>query len=147
MGNRYFEIILGLIVFFVSIVFIIYSFININYKSRSYVIYAVFDNSANLSKGSSVVINGIVVGKVISVMLNENFKVKIAMEIFENIKIPVNSVAKIESMGLLDGKNIVIYPNIDENKQYIGAEDVIYKTENYVYLEDKISKILFSLTN
>ena len=147
MGNRYFEIILGLIVFFVSIVFIIYSFININYKSRSYVIYAVFDNSANLSRGSSVVINGIVVGKVISVMLNENFKVKIAMEIFENIKIPVNSVAKIESMGLLDGKNIVIYPNIDENKQYIGAEDVIYKTENYVYLEDKISKILFSLTN
>jgi phospholipid/cholesterol/gamma-HCH transport system substrate-binding protein len=147
MQNRYFEIILGIVVLFVSVFFIVYSLLSIDYKNKSYVIYAVFDSSANLSKGSSVVINGIVVGKVLSVSLNENFKVNIAMEIFENIKIPINSIAKIESMGLLDGKSIVIYPNVDDSKKYMVKNDIIYKTENYVYLEDKISKILFSLTN
>jgi hypothetical protein len=50
-------------------------------------------------------------------------------------------------MGLLDGKSIVIYPNVDDSKKYMVKNDIIYKTENYVYLEDKISKILFSLTN
>lgn len=146
MQNRYFEIILGIFVLAISVSFIVYSLFSINYKTKSYMIHAIFDNSANLSRGSSVLINGIVVGKVVSVILNENFKVKISMEIFDNVKIPINTIAKIESMGVLDGKNIVLYPNLDSSL-YLEPNGTIYKTENYVYLEDKISKILFSLTN
>lgn len=74
----------------------------------SMVLYSHFQKVDGLSSGNYVYINGVKVGSVKNIELEENDSVRVAMNFNTGIDIPEGSVAYLESSGLLDEKIILI---------------------------------------
>ncbi|TVQ01382.1 MAG: MCE family protein [Balneolaceae bacterium] len=69
---------------------------------------AVFERADGLSNGSLVYIKGVRVGSVSRIQLREDARVGIQMRIDSDIPIPRNSTANLTSLGIVEGKSIVI---------------------------------------
>ncbi len=69
---------------------------------------AVFDRADGISNGSLVYIKGVRVGSVNRIQLTEDATVRIQMRIDSEIPIPQNSTANLTSLGIVEGKSIVI---------------------------------------
>lgn len=67
-----------------------------------------FDKVDGLSAGSYIYINGVKVGSVKRIDLVESDSVRVTMGFNLGIEIPRNSVARLESSGLLDDKAIIL---------------------------------------
>ncbi|MDM1059794.1 MlaD family protein [Myroides odoratimimus] len=97
--------------------------------------YVEYDNVEGLTTSSTVTINGLVVGKVSKIDLdNTSGKLKVELLMTQKINISKNSVAKIYSPGLLEGKGIMIDPlfgdtNFAESGQTLKGEVVLDMTE------------------
>lgn len=97
--------------------------------------YVEYDNVEGLTTSSTVTINGLVVGKVSKIDLdNTSGKLKVELLMTQKINISKNSVAKIYSPGLLGGKGIMIDPlfgdtNFAESGQTLKGEVVLDMTE------------------
>ncbi|TVQ66092.1 MAG: MCE family protein [Balneolaceae bacterium] len=78
------------------------------------IITAEFDRADGLSGGSLVYIRGVRVGSVRNLALNQAGRVDVYMRIDSEIPIPDNSVARLTSLGLVEGKSIVIEPGNSE---------------------------------
>ncbi|MEC4051985.1 MlaD family protein [Myroides odoratimimus] len=97
--------------------------------------YVEYDNVEGLTTSSTVTINGLVVGKVSKIDLdNTSGKLKVELLMTQKINISKNSVAKIYSPGLLGGKGIMIDPlfgdtNYAESGQVLKGEVVLDMTE------------------
>lgn len=77
--------------------------------------YVEYDNVEGLTMSSTVTINGLVVGKVSKIELdNVSGKLKVELLMTQNVDISKNSIAKIYSPGLLGGKSIMIDPIFGE---------------------------------
>lgn len=72
------------------------------------VISADFERTDGLSGGSLVYIRGVRIGSVRNLALNSEGRVTVTMRIDSDIPIPDNSVARLTSLGLVEGKSIVI---------------------------------------
>ncbi len=91
---------------------------------------AYFPNSGGLGPATSVYVNGVIVGKVLSVEFNnegaENAKVKVIFNIQEdNFKIPRGSQIEIGSFDLFN-KGILLELNPLPSNGYYTTDDVIY---------------------
>ena len=75
---------------------------------QSLVISAQFERADGISSGSLVYIKGVRVGSVRSVELSREGRIDISMRIDTELPIPKNSVAHLTSLGLVEGKAIVI---------------------------------------
>ncbi len=82
-----------------------------------------FERVDGLSAGNYVFINGVKVGSVKSMELSEGDSVKVTMNFDLGLDIPKNSVAYLQSSGLLDEKTIVIEKG--DSDEYIGYGGVI----------------------
>ncbi|MEC4027491.1 MlaD family protein [Myroides odoratimimus] len=97
--------------------------------------YVEYDNVEGLTTSSTVTINGLVVGKVSKIDLdNTSGKLKVELLMTQKINISKNSVAKIYSPGLLGDKGIMIDPlfgdtNFAESGQTLKGEVVLDMTE------------------
>lgn len=97
--------------------------------------YVEYDNVEGLTTSSTVTINGLVVGKVSKIDLdNTSGKLKVELLMTQKINISKNSVAKIYSPGLLGGKGIMIDPlfgdtDFAESGQTLKGEVVLDMTE------------------
>lgn len=97
--------------------------------------YVEYDNVEGLTTSSTVTINGLVVGKVSKIDLdNTSGKLKVELLMTQKVNISKNSVAKIYSPGLLGGKGIMIDPlfgdtNYAESGQVLKGEVVLDMTE------------------
>jgi len=69
---------------------------------------AVFERADGISNGSLVYIKGVRVGSVSRIRLREDARVNIQMRIDSDIPIPRNSTANLTSLGIVEGKSIVI---------------------------------------
>jgi len=67
-----------------------------------------FDKVDGLSAGSYIYVNGVKVGSVNRIDLVETDSVQVTMNFDRNMEIPKNSVARLESSGLLDDKAIML---------------------------------------
>lgn len=67
-----------------------------------------FDRGDGISRGSIVNVNGVKVGSVRSVRLSSDNRVRILMRLDGQTRIPENSVAQLTSLGIVEGKSIVI---------------------------------------
>lgn len=67
-----------------------------------------FDRGDGISQGSIVNVNGVKVGSVRSVRLSSDNRVRILMRLDGQTRIPENSVAQLTSLGIVEGKSIVI---------------------------------------
>lgn len=88
---------------------------------QSMVVSATFDRADGLSSGSLVYIRGVRVGSVSRVELTPQNIVRITMGIDTDLPIPVDSEARLTSLGIVEGKSIVIvFGNSTEYIQHGG---------------------------
>ena len=70
--------------------------------------YAKYENINGIKVSNAILYNGFSVGKVTALDLNENGDVIATLTLQPNVKIPINSIAKIASQDLLGAKAIVL---------------------------------------
>jgi phospholipid/cholesterol/gamma-HCH transport system substrate-binding protein len=109
--------------------------------SRTYTVYADFDNISGVKSGAEVQIAGVTVGSVTGLALNEYDQARAALQLNREIKLPKDSIASVKSQGIIGDKLIQITLGGDEENYAEG--DVIVDTESSVDLESLISKFAF----
>lgn len=78
---------------------------------------AVFERGDGINRGSLVNLKGVKVGSVSRVQLTPDNRVRVTMQLNSNLQIPDNSVAQITSLGIVEGKSIVI--RLGDSDRYI----------------------------
>jgi len=145
MKNSYIEIFVGifLVVGFVAIGWLALQLGEVPWltESRSYTLYAEFDNISGVKSGADIQIAGVKVGTIKDLSLSEDSYAKVAMQINREVAIPVDSIASVKSMGIIGDKFIQISLGGDEDVFKNGG--IIIDTESAVDLESLISKFAF----
>lgn len=101
-----------------------------------------FDKVDGLTTGSYVYIHGVKVGSVNRIELIARDSVKVSMNFDLDLEIPKNSVAKLESSGLLDEKVIVVEPgDSQENVDYGDTIKGVYSGGMMETLKDEGQKL------
>ena len=138
------EILMGAIVLAVAIVFLIIGMQSINNnQNEGYNISLIFGSTSGLKNGDEVKISGINVGKISKLTLNyEDYNAKVEVRLFENIRVPEDSSARITSSSLLGGNYIEIVPGASE--KFLNSNDIIYDTSDPVSFADMLGKLVFS---
>jgi len=109
--------------------------------SRTYTVFADFDNISGVKSGAEVQIAGVTVGTVTGLALSEYDQARAELQLNREIKLPKDSIASVKSQGIIGDKLIQITLGGDEEEYKEG--DVILDTESSVDLESLISKFAF----
>ncbi len=108
-----------------------------NYKS----FYVEYSNVEGLSKSAAVTINGLVVGKVSKINLeNSTGKLIVELQIKTDFPIAKSSIINIYEPGLIGGKQIEIIPNLKD--QNLAENGQVFKGTNRAGLTELVSEKL-----
>ena len=138
------EFTLGLLILIVSIVSIFYysSKINLLNKIETFQINSSFFDIGNTSIGNDVKINGVKVGEVSNIKLDqENYMAIITLSINNSIKIPDDSVFKISNNGFIGPSYIEIQSGNSE--ELLKNNDYSINNIDAVSLEEIINNFIF----
>ncbi len=89
---------------------------------QSMEISATFDRADGISSGSLVYIQGVRVGSVNRIALTPETRVNIRMRIDTDVPIPRGSIARLTSLGIVEGKSIVIELGTSDQFVEFGEE-------------------------
>lgn len=144
MANNAIETVMGAVVLAVAGSFLYFAYSNSNVKTiDGYTVKADFSNIGGISIGSDVQIGGIKVGVVEELELDpKSYNAVAVMRVKDNIILPKDTSASVQSAGLLGDKFIALQPGGDETNLADG--DVIHFTESSVSIEELIGKFVFS---
>lgn len=147
MNKKPVETIMGIIVLLVAAFFLFFAYkVSDLQVVKGYDVTARFLKVGGLNVGSDVRINGIKVGSVIGLELdNEDYIANITMSILPNVKLPVDSSAAIVGDGLMGDKFIKIEPG--KAPEMLKGGDSIAKTKDFKTLEDMVGEIIFMVTD
>ncbi len=142
--HNYFDFIVGTIVLIIASLALYFSSSSSGLKSQSgYLVLAKFENADGINSGSDIKISGVKIGTVSSQSLdNSTFQAVLKFYINDNIKIPVDSSAKIVSEGLLGAKYIAITPGGSEEN--LSENQEINFTQSSVNFEELLGKFIFN---
>ena len=145
MNKNYFEIIVGLVVVVVALIFFLSArnTADVGVSAReSYQLTAKFLRIDGIEVGSDVRIAGIKVGSVSEVSLDkQSYDAILEISILNNYAIPADSYISIISSSLLGGKYIDIEPGISD--EFLVDGEAITYTRASVSIESLLSKFLF----
>lgn len=82
-----------------------------------------FEKADGISTGSLVYVKGVRIGSVNSVGLNPENNVRVGMSIDTDIRIPTDSKASLTSLGIVEGKSIVI--ELGNASEFVETGDTI----------------------
>lgn len=144
MANNAIETVMGAVVLAVAGGFLYFAYDNSNVKKiDGYALSADFTNVAGIGVGSDVRIGGIKVGVVEGLKLDpQSYQAVATLRVGEDVKLPKDSSAAIQSAGLLGDKFITLEPGGDEENMKDG--DTITMTQSSVSIEEMIGKFVFS---
>lgn len=144
MSNNAIETVMGAVVLAVAGGFLYFAYNNSNVKPvEGYAVSAAFSNINGIAPGSSVRVGGIKIGVVESLKLDPaSFRAIASMRVDNNVKLPKDSSAAVQSAGLLGEKFLAIEPGGEEDNLKDG--DKIEFTQPSVSLEEMIGKFVFS---
>lgn len=144
MANNAIETVMGAVVLVVAGGFLYFAYSNSDVKPiEGYELTASFTNVSGISPGSAVRVGGIKIGVVEALDLDPaNFQAVAKLRVGENIKLPRDSSASIQSSGLLGDKFLSLEPGGDDANLANG--DKIAFTQPSVSLEELIGKFVFS---
>ena len=144
MANNAIETVMGAVVLAVAGSFLYFAYSNSSVKPiDGYVVNASFSNIGGITPGSSVRVGGIKVGVVEKLTLDpKNFRAVASMRVGNDIALPKDSAAAVQSSGLLGEKFIAIEPGGDDANLANG--DTIAFTQPSVNIEEMIGKFMFS---
>lgn len=145
MKNNVVETAIGAIVIVVAVGFFtfVYKTADVRAGAGGYELKANFESIDGITTGSDVRISGIKVGSVVDQVLNgESYEAVVTMSIAPEVKLPLDSSAKVTSDGLLGSKFIALEPGGDENM--LGSGDTLEHTQGSIDIFGLISKFLFA---
>jgi len=144
MANNIIETVMGAVVLTVAGGFLYFAYNNSNVKQvDGYELKADFSSVSGVGIGSDVRIGGIKVGVIESLDLDpKTYEAVLVLRIKEEVKLPKDSSAAIQSSSLLGEKFVTIDPGGDEEMLKDG--DAIVYTQASVNLEEMIGKFVFS---
>jgi phospholipid/cholesterol/gamma-HCH transport system substrate-binding protein len=144
MANNAIETVMGAVVLAVAGGFLYFAYNNSNVKPiDGYALNAAFSNISGIAPGSSVRVGGIKIGVVESLDLDpKSFQAIAKMRIRNDVKLPKDSSAAVQSTGLIGEKFLALEPGGDEANLNDG--DKIAFTQPSVSLEEMIGKFVFS---
>ncbi len=148
MSRNVIEIIVGFLVLLVAVGFLIFTYkiADVKKLDRTYVVKANFDHVDGIIIGSDVEISGIKVGSVADLVLDaQTYNAVMTIAIKDEIKLPVDSSARIVSNGLLGGKYVELQAGSDNTM--LKSNDSINFTQSSVNLETLLGKFIFSSTS
>ncbi|MDR1034966.1 MAG: outer membrane lipid asymmetry maintenance protein MlaD [Holosporales bacterium] len=144
MKGNVLEAIIGGVVLIVASFFMYFAYTSSGEKvKQGYVLLTRFEDVSGIMVGSDVKLNGIKIGMVKSLLLDENYQANVNILIKEEVKIPVDSAAHVSTEGLMGNKFISIVPGFKEEKLKEGDE--IEVTRSAVNLERLIDKFLIGM--
>ena len=138
------EFLLGLVILIISIIFFSYYFskINIFNKIETLQINSSFFDIGSTSIGNDVKINGVKVGEVSNIKLDQdNYMAIITSSVDKNIKIPDDSVFKISNNGFIGNTYIEI--QIGNSEDLLINNDYSINNIDAVSLEEIINNFIF----
>ncbi len=140
------ETLMGGIVIIIAISFLVIGYIQADfYQVTGYQVNLVFSKVGGVAIGNDVKINGIKVGSVASVTLNDDFNAELILNIKPEINLPIDTVASISSEGIIGNKYINLDAGISDKFISQDNQGVIKQTRNYKSLEDMVSEVIFSV--
>lgn len=112
------------------------------FSNEGYMLTASFDQVTGLRNGSSVLIGGVPVGKVVSIKLEpENFyRARVEMKIDDSIRFGDDVIASIKTSGLIGDKYVNLSPN--SSTEPLKDGDEITETTPMFDLENLIAKFI-----
>ncbi len=141
-----FEVIVGVVVLFFSVLFFSHLLKTNNSKKESVykdVLYAKFNNIEGIKAGSEIKVAGVRVGYVNDIKLDSNnFSVKVKMNVIENLNLPIDSVISVASSGILGGKFLDIKPGTED--VFLTNGSTFTSTLSALNMEDLIGKVVAS---
>ncbi|MEM6902474.1 MAG: outer membrane lipid asymmetry maintenance protein MlaD [Pseudomonadota bacterium] len=144
MKNQAFETLVGLAVVIVAVGFLFFAIGRTDVGAVSgYTVTAEFSRIDGISVGSDVRIAGVKIGSVTALELNQQtFFADIAMSIDNEVALPIDTLAKIESESLLGGQYVALEPGAEEDTLVNG--DAIAFTQSSPSLSDLLGQVVFS---
>lgn len=142
------EALIGAVVLAVAAIFLVYAYSNtaIGRASSGYSLVARFPSAVGVNVGTDVRISGIKVGTVVKQELDpQTFQAKVTFTVKDDVKLPVDTIAKIASEGILGGSYIDLSPGGDEETLAPGEE--IEQTQGSVDLMGLIGRAIYSAGN
>ena len=92
---------------------------------------AIFDDVGGLSSRSPVKISGVKVGQVAGIVLDEDLRARVSLDLDPKLELPIDSSAAIRTAGLLGDQFVSLEP---------GAEDELLREgESFTYTESALS--------
>lgn len=144
MENSFVETLVGAVVIAIAGSFLAYGYSMTGAGNvQGLNITAEFDRVDGLANGADVRLSGIKVGTVTSQSLNPaNYSAVVAVSLSSDIKIPVDSSAKITSEGLLGGTYVSLTPGGSED--FLTDGDEIQFTQGSIDLIGLVGQAIFS---
>lgn len=145
MNRNVIEILIGFLVIAIAVGFLIYTYkvADVKKLGSCYEVKAKFDQVEGVIVGSDAMISGIKVGTVTGLTLYpQTYSAIMIIGIGDNVKLPVDSSARIVSSGLLGGKYVDLQPGADD--QMLKNDDTIQYTQSSINLESLLGKFIFS---
>ncbi len=141
------EALIGAAVLGVGVWFAAYGYIRTQGGgSGGYTLTAKFPTAGSIAVGSDVKISGVKVGTVVTQGLDPaTFQAKIGFTVKNDIKLPIDTLAKIGSEGLLGGAFLQLSPGGDP--EMLKAGDEIEQTQGAVDFMDLVGKAIYRSTD
>ncbi|MDR2667375.1 MAG: MlaD family protein [Holosporales bacterium] len=138
MKGNILEAVIGAVVLVVASFFVYFAYVSSGEKVKDgYILTARFDDASGISVGSDIKLNGIKVGIVKSLALDESYQARATLLIRSDVKVPDDSSAAITTDGIMGNKFIAIAAGYSEQKFAPGDE--IESTRSSVNLEKLIN--------
>jgi phospholipid/cholesterol/gamma-HCH transport system substrate-binding protein len=147
MKNNIFETVIGFAVILVAGYFLYFALHNQEHsKQGSYELIARFSNVDGMAPGSAIRISGVKVGTVSKITLDaKTYQAIVHLAIEPDYKVPSDTVASVNSPGLLGDKYMSLEPGSADDMLKPGDE--ITDTQSAASLEKLLGQVIFNLQN
>jgi phospholipid/cholesterol/gamma-HCH transport system substrate-binding protein len=139
------ELVAGAVVLLVAVGFLGYAVVNTGRTTTSgYRLTANFERIDGLAAGSDVALAGVKIGRIVSTRIDpKTYQAQIDFTVQNDVKLPTDSSAEIDSDGLLGGKVLALVPGGADKMLADGGRITI--TQSAVSLEQLLGKFIFSV--
>jgi len=145
MKKNNFDLVVGLFVLAGFLAFVYMSLrlgeFSVFSMEKTYSVQANFGNVSGLKRGAVVEMAGVNIGKVANVVLGENDRAAVTLQINDGVRISDDAIASIKTQGIIGDKYVKITQGGSEDILADGG--VIAETESAVDIEELVSKYIF----
>ncbi len=144
MRKHVIETVLGAVVLIVAIGFIVFAYqtTDLGPRTNGYEVEAVFDDASGIRSGTEVRMSGLRIGSVVAYDLDpETYEAVVTLSIRKDLKLPMDTSARILPDGLLGGTFVSLTPGGELEDIEPGGR-ILY-TQGSINLMDLLGRFVF----